>query len=76
MSWHQRLDSLALLALTALTCEIIQRRWLAGQVPTQVAPVWVYALIAVNGAFIAMQARRLYRVARRLGGAGRVEKKG
>lgn len=47
------LDSLLAVAILALSLEILLRRWLWQQLPTQLGSVAVYALLAVNAVLVA-----------------------
>jgi len=41
-------DGLAILVSVGLCGEILFRRWVWGQVPTQIGALWIYGLIALN----------------------------
>jgi hypothetical protein len=47
------LDSLLAMAILALSLEILLRRWLWQQLPTQLGRGAVYALLAVNAVLVA-----------------------
>lgn len=48
MTLRQAIEVALGFILFALTIEILVRRWLYGQIPTQLSAGWVYALIAIN----------------------------
>jgi hypothetical protein len=59
------LDSILVALAVWLAGETLVRRWLWGQVPTQIGAIWVYALVALVAAVAAWHLRRVWRTIRR-----------
>lgn len=54
----RKLAWLPLLLLTYLSLEILFRRWVWHQIPTQASALFVYALLIVNAGLVAHTVRR------------------
>lgn len=55
-------QSLVVLALVALSCEILVRRWWLGEIPTQVSSAFVYSILAANFALPIIWLFSLYKL--------------